>query len=136
MRILVNYIYNKKEDKFEILEGKYVLADQKFAVMDNEREYKEPIVIKLDGVDTVLDKVEYSKTHRVFRLITDEKTGKVLEHPEGSPIWLPIETDVNKLVFINGQLLLREDEPAQPEHPKEEKAETPKEEKPKSKSKK
>lgn len=107
MRILVNYNYDRSEDKYEILKGKYVLADLKTAILDTEMEINEPLVVPIRGIATVVDRASYEAVNRIFKLATDDK-GNVVEHEKGQPIWLPKDTDLSKLCVINGQLALKE----------------------------
>lgn len=130
-RILVNYIYNKAKDEYRILDSGCVYADQKVAVLETEQEIKRPLVVSVKNMMTVIDRDEFEKNHRRFYLLSDEK-GNVMEGPNGAEVWLPKDTDVSKLRFINGQLVMVADEPQEKEQ-----KETPKEEtKPASKKRK
>lgn len=127
-RILVNFIYNKQKDEFKVLEPDCVYADQKVAVLETEDIINKPLIVPVRNVLTVVDRESYEKVHKKFYLIADDK-GNVIEHPNGAEIWLPKDTDVSKLRFINNQLVKVEDEP-KPEEPKqEEKPKTKKESK-------
>lgn len=131
-RILVNYIYNKAKDEYKILEQDCVYADQKVAVLETEEEIKRPLVVPIRGVFTVVDRDRYEAVNKKFYLFAD-KEGNVMEGPNGAEIWLPKDTDVSKLRFINGQLVMIADEPEKEQEQKE----TPKEEnKPTSKKRK
>lgn len=116
MRVLVNYIYHKNADKFEIQSGRYVMADMKVAVYETEMEINEPLVVPIKGIMTVVDKATYCRTNRKFRFTVNED-GSVKETPQGGfEIWLPINTDVSKLRYENGNLFLVEEK----EEPEEE----------------
>lgn len=105
-KILVNYIYNKSKDEYELLDNqKYVLADMPIAVMETLDEITTPLVVPIKGVNTVVDRKAYESVHKLFRLAADEK-GIVTEAPTGAPVWLPKDTDVSKLRYINNRLVL------------------------------
>lgn len=118
-RILVNYIYNKAKDEFKILEGDCVYADQKVAILETEEIINKPLVVPIRGVATVVDREKYEQVNKKFYLVANDK-GEVSENPNGAEIWLPKDTDVSKLKYVNGQLVLVQDEPK-----KEEKAAKP-----------
>lgn len=124
-RILVNYTYNKSKDEYKILSGDVVFADMKVAVLETENEINIPLVVPINNQMTVVDRASYELVHKQFHLISDEK-GIVSEHPNGMGIWLPKDTDVSKLRFLNGQLVLVEETPVEEKevHPKKSKAKT------------
>ena len=103
--ILVNYIYNKNTDTFVLLNNKYVFADMPFAVMDISKSYNEVLVVPINNKNTVVDKQEYLKTNKQFRFLIGEN-GEIIEHEDGIVVYLPIDTDVSKLRYINNQLML------------------------------
>lgn len=109
-KILVNYKYNKKNDTYSILEGEVVFADMPVAVMDMGAEYESILVVPMDNVNTVVDKEEYLKVNKLFKLSVADSEGTVVEDPNGAPIYLPKETDISKLKFINGQLVFVDEE--------------------------
>lgn len=117
-RILVNYIYNKAKDEYKILENDCVYADQKVAVLETEEIIKTPLVVPIRNQLTVVDKEQYEKFNKKFHLVAD-KDGNVMEDPNGAEIWLPKDTDVSKLRFINGQLVMLQDEQEKAEPEKE-----------------
>ena len=127
-RILVNYIYNKAKDEYKVLDPDCVYADQKVAVLETEEEIRRPLVVPIQNVLVVVDRDKYEAVNKKFHLIADEK-GNVVEHPQGAEVWLPKDTDISKLRFVNNQLVMVEDEP------EKEQEKTPKEE-PKPESKK
>ena len=104
-KILVNYLYHKEKDEFEIQKGPYVFADMKVAVLETEDDVRVPLVVPIQNVMTVVDRSVYEQTNKKFYLAADED-GKVLEHPNGVEIWLPKDTDISKLRFINGRLVM------------------------------
>lgn len=108
-KILINYNYNKAKDQYILLDSGVVFADLPVAVMDSEVIIKEPLIVPINGTNTVVEKAAYTSVNKKFRLALD-KDGKVVESPEGSEIWLPKDTDVSRLEYVNGQLLLREEQ--------------------------
>lgn len=108
-RILVNYIYDKAKDKFEIQKGCFVFADMKVAVYETEEEIYEPLVVPIRNVMTVVDRERYEKVNKKFKLVADNN-GNVCENEDGVEVWLPKDTDLKKLKYINGQLVLAQDE--------------------------
>ena len=108
-RVLVNYIYNKAKDEFKILSQDCVFADQGIAVLDTEDEIKTPLVVPIRGAMTVVDKNKYEQYNKKFYLVANEK-GEVKEEPNGTPIYLPKDTDISKLRFQNNQLVMVQDE--------------------------
>lgn len=109
-KILVNYIYNKARDEYKILEPDCVYADQKVAILETEEEINRPLVVPIRGNMVVVDRNKYEAVNRKFYLSAD-KEGNVREDPNGAEIWLPRDTDVSKLRYINNQLVLVQDEP-------------------------
>lgn len=109
-KILVNYKYNKKTDTYSLLEGDVVFADMPVAVMDMGAEYESILVVPMNNVNTIVDKEEYLKHNKLFKLSVTDSEGTVAEDPNGTPIYLPKETDISKLKFINGQLVLVDEE--------------------------
>ena len=93
----------------------------KVAVLETEASIDIPLVVPIQGVMTVVDRLDYESVHKKFHLVAD-KEGKISEDPRGTEVWLPKDTDISKLRFVNGQLIMIQEEP--------------KEEKPKTKPKK
>ena len=108
-RILVNYTYNKSKDEFKILESDCVYADMKIAVLETEEDIKRPLVVPIKDVLTVVDRDMYEKYHKKFRLISDDK-GNISEDPNGAEIWLPKDTDISKLKYVQGRLVMLQEE--------------------------
>lgn len=108
-KILVNYKYNKKTDTYTLLNNDIVYADMPVAVMDLKDEFDEILVVPINGKNTVVDKEEYLKVHKQFKLKAIED-GVVIEDQNGTPVWLPKDTDITKLRFINGRLVLVSEE--------------------------
>lgn len=106
-KILVNYKYNKKNDKYSLLENEVVFADMPIAEMDMGTEFDEVLVVPINGRNTVVEKEEYLKVNKLFKLVSD-KDGNVTEDANGVPVWLPKDTNIEQLKFINGQLVLVE----------------------------
>ena len=104
-KILVNYLYNKKNDTYSLVSNSVVFADMPIAVMEMGAQYDEILVVPINKQNTVVDKEEYLKTNKKFKLIADEN-GKVEESPNGVSIWLPKDTNIQNLRIINGQLVL------------------------------
>lgn len=120
-RILVNFIYNKAKDEFKVLDGDCVYADQKIAVLETEDSINRPLVVPIKGIMTVVDRDRFEQIHRRFYLVADEQ-GNVREDPNGAEIWLPKDTDVSKLRYVNNQLVMfADEEKAEPEQEKEKK---------------
>ena len=107
-KILVNFIYNKTTDKYEIPKLPYVFKDMGVAVLETEDDIKTPLVVPINNVLTVVDRERYEAIHKKFHLIADEK-GNVSEHPNGAEFWLPKNTDISKLKVIKGQLVMVEE---------------------------
>lgn len=112
-KILVNYKLDKKTNTYKVLENDVVYADMPIAVMDMYAEYDDILVVPINNMMTVVDKVEYLKANKQFRLTANEDGSVVEDNEKGTPIWLPRNTDLSKLKVVNGQLVLVE--------PKEEK---------------
>lgn len=107
-KIIVNYKYNQKTDKFTLIKNDVIFADLPIAVMDMGEEYNEILVVPINKVNTIVEKEEYLKVNKLFRLITNED-GIVSEDPNGMAVYLPKDTDIAKLRFVNGQLALIEE---------------------------
>lgn len=108
-KILVNYNYNKTKDKYTLLDSSVVFADLPVAVLESEQEIVEPLVVPIKGIMTVVEKEPYTTIHKKFKLAIDDK-GNVVENENGMEIWLPRKTDISKLAYVNGQLVMREEE--------------------------
>ena len=126
MRILVNYMYDAKTNRYEVIRNNVVLADQKWAVLETEAAVNEPLIVPVDlpmppygpgGVEKrVVDRATWESQHKLFGLkvkdgIPNDSPEKELE--ETSPRdpkavivkWLPKNTDVSKLVLLNNSIL-------------------------------
>lgn len=103
-KILVNYNYNKKEDKYTLSNYDVVFADMPLAIMDMGAEYEDILVVPVDNVKMVVDKKEFLKTNKAFYLVAD---GEVVREDKknGTLIYLPRDTDISELRYINGQLV-------------------------------
>lgn len=104
-KIYVNYSYNKKTDTYKVFKEEFVYADEPTAVMDKNAEYDEVLVVPIKGVPTVVDKTEYLEYHKAFYLRVEGEN--IVEDAEkGSKIYLPKDTDISKLKFINNQIVM------------------------------
>ena len=103
-RIIVNYIYHNDKDEFEILKGSYVFADVNVAILDTNLQIKKPLVVSIQGNPTIVDKDTYEATNKKFRLAVNDK-GKVVESDKGMEVYLPKDTDIKTLRYINGQIV-------------------------------
>lgn len=110
-RVLVNYTYNKSKDEYKIMDYSCgVFADMDVAVLETNNDIKEPLVVPIQGVMTVVDRKSYEEIHKRFVFSIDEY-GKVEENDQGNvEAWLPKDTDVSKLRYMNGQLVLIKEE--------------------------
>lgn len=103
-KILVNYKYNQKQDSYKVIKNDVVFADMPVAIMEMEAEHDEILVVPINNVSTVVDKQEYLSLHKKVYLKVDGE--KVFEAVDGSPVYLPKQTDISKLKFINNQIVL------------------------------
>lgn len=116
-KILVNYNYNKTKDKYTLLNTDVVFAELPVAVLESEQEIIEPLVVPINGVDTIVEKSVYTADNKKFKLALDEN-GNVIECEKGVDIWLPKDTDISKLAYVNNRLVLKEEEKVEGEKPK------------------
>lgn len=107
-KILVNYIYNKKSDTFKLRDSNIVFADMPIAEMELDAEYDDILVVPINNRMTVVDKEEYLKTNKQFKLSVLPDGTVHEDNQNGTPVWLPKDTDINRLRFINGQLVLED----------------------------
>lgn len=105
-KILVNYKYNKKTDTFTIINNGIVYADEPIAEMDMYAEYDEILVVPINKRKTVVDKEEYMKNNKIFKLILLSDGTVHEDNQNGQSVWLPKDTDISKLRFIDDQLVL------------------------------
>ena len=118
-RILVNYIYNKQKDEYKLLEPDCVYADQKVAILETEEIINRPLVVPIGNSMTVVDRDKYESVHKRFYFLADEN-GVIYEDPNGAEVWLPKDTDVSKLRYINNRIVMVASEDPQPEEKVEE----------------
>ena len=126
-KILINYTYNKKNDKFTLLENnEYVFADMPIAEMELGQEFEgDVLIVPINERMTVVDKEEYLKINKLFNLAINEDGEHLHEDPKGKiSLYLPKDTPVERLVIKNGQLLLEEQEEVKNEEPIEVEGET------------
>ena len=110
-KILINYTYNKKNDKYSLLlNNEYVFADMPIAEMELGQEFAGDIlVVPMNDKATVVDKEEYLAVNKLFHLAINEDGEHLHEDPNGKiSLYLPKDTPVDRLVIKNGQLLLEE----------------------------
>ena len=100
-KILVNYNYNKKKDKYTILDNEFVFAELPIAVVESEDVIFEPFLINDNGVKILVDKINYTSNHILFKLALD-KDGKLVEDVNGVDFWAPLGTKFEDLEY-NGQ---------------------------------
>lgn len=105
-KILTNYKYDRKKDEFKLLDFDVVFADMPIAVKEMEADYEEILIVPINNVATVVDKKDYLSKNKLFHLKADGD--KVIESPDGAAAYLPIDTDISKLRYMNGQLVLEE----------------------------
>ena len=104
-KILINYKYNKKTDTYTLCKNDVVYADLPIAEIDMYDDIEEPLVVPIKNKMTVVEKSEYTKINKQFVIAVD-KEGNIIEDQNGVAVWLPIDTDLSKLRFINGQLVM------------------------------
>ena len=119
-RILVNYIYNKTKDQFKILDQGCVLADQKVAVLETEEQIGEPLVVPINDVMTIVDRKRYELLNKKYKLSANNNS-EVVEDENGVEVWLPRETDISKLRYIHGRLVMITEEDKKEEKPSKKK---------------
>lgn len=110
MKILKNYFYDANSDRYQILNTPYVLATEPFAIVDTNIKVEEPLIIPTIYGDTLVDRVSYEKVNKkfFFNVKDDLSVEEVKEGTYQLMKWLPKDTDVSKLKFINGDIVLVE----------------------------
>lgn len=86
----------------------HVFADMPVCIADMDEEYIQPIVVNINNEAVVVEKEEYEKTHKLFKLKVD-KNNFLVEDEDGFEIYLPIDTDITQLMYINGQIVKKEE---------------------------
>ena len=105
-KILVNYTYNKMKDQYKILDTEYVFSDLPIAVIESEDIINEPLLVNDNGVRMLVDKIEYTSTHTLFKLALD-KDGKLVEDMNGVDFWAPMGTKFEDLEYTEqGQVVI------------------------------
>lgn len=108
-KIYVNYIYNKKKDTYKLCPTDVVYVDAPTAVMEKNEEYDEVLVVPVKGVPTVVDKETFLEFHKAFYLSANGEN--IVEDEEhGIKMYLPKDTDISKLRYINNQIVLLDGE--------------------------
>lgn len=103
-KICVNFKKNKDNSYKLYTDTGLVYADMPIAIMEMDAEYINPIVVMLDNIPTVVEKEEYEKTNKLFKLkIKEDST--LEEDVNGFEIYLPKDTQVKDLRFIDGQIV-------------------------------
>lgn len=103
-KILVNFKYNKKKNEYSLFDTDVVYADMPIALMELGAEYEEVLIVPIGGQATVVEKSEFLARNKQFFLVADGEM--ILEDKErGTPVWLPKDTDITELRYINGQIL-------------------------------
>ena len=110
MKILKNYFYDANSDRYQILNTPYVLATEPFVIVDTNIKVEEPLIIPTIYGDTLVDRVSYEKVNKkfFFNVKDDLSVEEVKEGTYQLMKWLPKDTDVSKLKFINGDIVLVE----------------------------
>lgn len=107
-KIIVNYI--TKNDKTKVHKSP-VWADLPIALCNLYDEFKDPLVVPTGGaIPLIVEKEEYLKTRRKFCLDINED-GTLKEVPEQAAkfvFYYPKNTDVSKLRYINGEIVMEE----------------------------
>lgn len=111
-KILVNYKYNKKSDTYTLFSRECVFADMPIAEMEMHADYDDILVVPINNRMTVVDKAEYMAVNKQFALAVNPD-GTIREDQNGQLVWLPKNTDISKLRFVNGQLVLVSEEETQ-----------------------
>ena len=113
MKVYKNYFYDANSDSFQILNTPYVLATEPVAIIDTEVKVKIPLVIPTNIGNIVVDRETYEKTHKrfYFNIKEDMSVEEIKEGNFQIMKWLPKDTDISKLRFINGDICLVEKEP-------------------------
>lgn len=118
-KILVNYNYNKKEDKYTLSNYDVVFADMPLAIMNMGEEYDEILVVPVNNTKVVVDKKEFLKTNKAFYLVSDGELVKE-DKKNGALVYLPKDTDISKLRYIQNQIVMVEDAIEEKEEQKQE----------------
>lgn len=108
-KILVNFKRNK-DGSYKLYDTEKVFADMPIAQMEMDTDYTNPIVVNIKDIATVVEKEEYEKTNKLFKLKLDENGNLIEDEENGIEIYLPKETDINSLKYINGEIVKVENE--------------------------
>ena len=60
--------------------------------------------LPINKVATVVDKKEFLSTHKKFKLAVSGEL--IVEDENGADVYLPIDTDISKLRYINNQIVM------------------------------
>ena len=109
-KILVNYTYNKSEDKFTIINDSVVYADLPIAIMERYQQIEEPFVVPMQNKAVIVEKKEFLKVNKLYKFKVLED-GRLEESEEGTLVqYLPKENlDISKLRCIEGKIYLIDD---------------------------
>lgn len=109
-RIYINYKYNKRKDKFTLLDPSKVFVDLPVAEldlsMDIDLDNDEILVVPIDNKAVVVLKEEYLSVHKLVKIKIDGEN--VIEDPDGTPMYFPKDTDISKLKYIQGNIVMPE----------------------------
>lgn len=111
-KILVNVKYNKKNSEWSVLPyERGVFADMPIALMDMDAEYDSIIVVPINKVNHVFDKEEFLSKNKFFSFVIEGENVREAEKDEEVHLamWLPIDTDISKLRYIQNQLVMVEE---------------------------
>lgn len=110
-KILVNVKQNKKTGAWSVLPYENgVFADMKVAVMDMNMDCDDIIVVPVNRVNHVFDREDFLSKNQLFTFRITGDLVEVVDANEKGPnimsTYLPIDTDVSTLRYIQGQLVM------------------------------
>lgn len=109
-QILVNY-KKRKDNSIIVIKDSVVYADMPIAQMDLYEEIENPYIYETGFTfPRVIDKTEFFKNNKEFYIKLgepDEYGQKIIEDEDkkSKPLFLPIDTKLEELRFVNGQVL-------------------------------
>ena len=111
-KILVNVKLNKKNGEWSVLPyERGVFADMPIALMDMDAEYDSVIVVPINKVNHVFDKEEFLSKNKMYNFVIEGEIVREAVEGETENIlstFLPINTDISKLRYIQNQLVMVE----------------------------
>lgn len=108
-KILVNVKQNKRTGEWSVLPFENgVFADMPIALMDMGADYDEVIVVPINKMNHVFDKADFLSRNKLFSFVIEEENVREAAEGEESHLamWLPINTDISKLRYIQNQLVM------------------------------